>query len=154
MTDLFVWCVRSHVHVLAHTQTYLHVLFVARMKSHIQPIFIFLFHRIFFFQSFVYVYERHLWIMRYMSIAYRRHWLLRPEGCPKWKIGFVGFLHFGFQFQYFLRILKKVQLFLWYFVVMADQFSGLDTRANRTCKIVHTCDLKHACRFAHEKGWY
>ena len=29
-------------------------------------------HRIFFFQSFVYVYEDHLWIIRYMSIAYRR----------------------------------------------------------------------------------
>ena len=29
-------------------------------------------HRIFFFQSFVFVYERHLWIMQYMSIAYRR----------------------------------------------------------------------------------
>ena len=36
---------------------------------------------------------------------------------------------------------------------MADQFSGLDTRANRTRKIVHTCDLQHACRFAHEKDW-
>ena len=34
---------------------------------------------------------------------------------------------------------------------MADQFSGLDTRANRTRKIVHMCDLQHACRFAHEK---
>ena len=38
-----------------------------------------------------------------------------------------------------------------YFVVIADQFSGLDTRANHTCKIVHTCDLQHACYFAHEK---
>ena len=37
---------------------------------------------------------------------------------------------------------------------MADQFSGLDTRANRTRKIVHTCDLQHARRFAHEKDWY
>ena len=34
-----------------------------------------LFHWIFLFQSFVFVYERHLWIMRYMSIAYRRCWL-------------------------------------------------------------------------------
>ena len=47
--------------------------------------------------------------------------------------------------------MKKVQLFLSYFVVMADQFSGLDTRANHTRKIVHTCDLQHACCFAHEK---
>ena len=31
-----------------------------------------LFHRIFFFQSFVFVYECHLWIMRYMSTAYHR----------------------------------------------------------------------------------
>ena len=28
---------------------------------------------------------------------------------------------------------------------------SLDTRANRTRKIVHTCDLQHMCRFAHEK---
>ena len=35
---------------------------------------------------------------------------------------------------------------------MADQFSGLDTRANRMRKIVHTCDLQHTCCFAHEKG--
>ena len=27
----------------------------------------------------------------------------------------------------------------------------LDTHANRTCKIVHTCDLQHACCFAHKK---
>ena len=32
-----------------------------------------------------------------------------------------------------------------------DQFSGFDMRANRTRKIVHTCDLQHACCFAHEK---
>ena len=56
-------------------------------------------HRIFFFQSFVYVYERHLWIMRYMSIAYRRWRLRRAEGHPKRKIGFVGFLRVGFQFR-------------------------------------------------------
>ena len=60
-------------------------------------------HRIFFFQSFVYVYERHLWIMRYMSIAYRRRWLRWPEGRPKRKIGFVGFLRVGFQFLYFFE---------------------------------------------------
>ena len=47
----------------------------------------------------VYVYERHLWIMRYMSIAYRRRWLRRPNR----KIGFVGFLCVGFHFRYFLR---------------------------------------------------
>ena len=34
---------------------------------------------------------------------------------------------------------------------MVDQFSGLDTRANRTPKIVHTCDLQHTCCFAHKK---
>ena len=39
-----------------------------------------LFHNwIFFVQSFVFVYECHLWIMRYMSIAYHRRWLRRPE---------------------------------------------------------------------------
>ena len=38
-----------------------------------------------------------------------------------------------------------------YFVVMADQFSGLDMCVNHTCKIVHMCDLQHACCFAHEK---
>ena len=48
--------------------------------------------------------------------------------------------------------MKKVLLFLWYFVVMADQFSDVDTRANRTRKIVHTSDLQHTCRFAHEKN--
>ena len=42
-----------------------------------------LFHRIFFFQSFVFVYNRHLWIMRYMSIAYCRRWLRWPEHHPK-----------------------------------------------------------------------
>ena len=30
------------------------------------------------YSSFVYVYERHLWIMWYMSLAYRRRWLRRP----------------------------------------------------------------------------
>ena len=60
-------------------------------------------HRIFFFQSFVYVYECHLWIMRYMSIAYRRRWLRRPEGRPKRKIGFVGFLRVGCQFRCFFE---------------------------------------------------
>ena len=47
--------------------------------------------------------------------------------------------------------MKKGQLFLSYFVVMADQFSGLDTCVNHTHKIVHTCDLQHACCFAHKK---
>ena len=53
-------------------------------------------HRIFFFQSFVYVYEHHLWVMRYMSIAYHRCRLRRAEGHPKRKIGFVVFLRVGF----------------------------------------------------------
>ena len=35
-TGLFVWCVLSHTHMSAHAQTNLRVLFVARMKSHIQ----------------------------------------------------------------------------------------------------------------------
>ena len=46
------------------------------------------------YSSFVYVYECHLWIMRYMSLAYRRHWLRRPEGHLKRKIGYVGFIVF------------------------------------------------------------
>ena len=49
---------------------------------------------------------------------------------------------------------KKFKLFLSHFVVMADQFSGLDARVNRMRKIVHTCDLQHTCCFAHEKDWY
>ena len=48
---------------------------------------------------------------------------------------------------------KKFNCPVWYFVVMVDQFSGLDTCANRMRKIVHTCDLQHACHFAHEKDW-
>ena len=36
-TGLFVWRVRSHAHTSAHAQTYLRMLFVAHMKSHIQP---------------------------------------------------------------------------------------------------------------------
>ena len=34
---LFVWHMQSHAHVLAHAQTYLHMLFVTRVKNHIQP---------------------------------------------------------------------------------------------------------------------
>ena len=60
-------------------------------------------HRIFFFQSFVFVYERHLWIMQYMSIAYRRCWLRRPKHCPKWKVSFIRLFCVGFQFRFFLR---------------------------------------------------
>ena len=45
-------------------------------------------------------------------------------------------------------------MFLSYFVVMADQFSGLDTRVNHTRKIVHTCDLQHTCCFANKKDWF
>ena len=37
------------------------------------------------------VYERHLWIMRFMSLAYRRRCLRRPDGRPKRKIGYVVF---------------------------------------------------------------
>ena len=63
---LFIWHMRLHAHTSAHMQIYLHVLFVihVHVKSHIQPEKV-LFHRIFYFQSFVYVYEHHLWIMRY-----------------------------------------------------------------------------------------
>ena len=62
-----------------------------------------LFHTIFFFQSFVFVYERHLWIMQYMSIAYRRRWLWRPEHRPKRKVGFIRLFCVGFQFRFFFR---------------------------------------------------
>ena len=31
------------------------------------------------YSSFVYVYQRRLWIMRYISLAYRRCWLQQPE---------------------------------------------------------------------------
>ena len=72
-----------------------------------------LFHKIFFFQSFVYIYECHLWIMRYMSIAYCRCWLWRPEGCMKWKVGFVGF-RVGFRFVCFLEPPKPI-LYIYYF---------------------------------------
>ena len=48
------------------------------------------------YSSFVYVNERHLWIMLYtcISLVYRRLWLRRPEGRPKRKIGYVGFIVF------------------------------------------------------------
>ena len=49
------------------------------------------------------LFMRHLWIIWYMSIAYRRRWLRRPEDRPKRKIDFVGFLRVGFQFQYFFE---------------------------------------------------
>ena len=62
-----------------------------------------LFHCVFLFQSFVFVYEHHLWIMRYMSIAYRRCWLRRPESRPKWKVSFITLFCDGFQFRFFLE---------------------------------------------------
>ena len=105
-SGLFVWRVRSHVHASAHAQTYLCVLFVARMKSHSAEKV--LFHWIFFFQSFVFVYECHLWIMRYMSIAYPRRWLRRPERCPKRKVSFIWLFCVGFQFCFFLELPKLI----------------------------------------------
>ena len=35
-----------------------------------------------------------IWIMRYMSLAYRRRWLRQPKGRRKRKIGYVGFIGF------------------------------------------------------------
>ena len=60
-----------------------------------------LFHCVFLFQSFVFVYEHHLWIMRYMSIAYRSRWLWRPKRRPKWKVSFIGLFCVGIQFRFF-----------------------------------------------------
>ena len=62
-------------------------------------------------------------------------------------------LNFFLLYKYTITNFEKGQLFLSYFVVMADQFSGLDMCANHTRKIVHTCDSQHACCFAQEKDW-
>ena len=67
-----------------------------------------LFHRIFFFQSFVFVYERHLWIMQYLSIAYRRRWFRRHRCRPKRKVSFIGLLCVGFQFRFFLELPRLI----------------------------------------------
>ena len=41
------------------------------------------------YSSFIYVYERHLWIMRSMSLAYSRRWLRWPETKDRcFRIGF------------------------------------------------------------------
>ena len=64
-----------------------------------------LFHRI-FFQSFVFVYECHLWTMLnlwIMSIAYRRRSLRWPKRRPKLKVSFIGLFCVGFQFRFFFR---------------------------------------------------
>ena len=62
-------------------------------------------------------------------------------------------LNFFLLYKYTITNFELRQLFLSYFVMMADQFSGLDTRANHTRKIVHTWDLQLVCCFAHEKDW-
>ena len=74
------------------TRADLSVLAICRMHEKLCSAEKVLFHRIFFFQSFVYVYKCHLWIMWYMSIAYRKHWLRWPKGRPKLKISFGGFI--------------------------------------------------------------
>ena len=66
-----------------------------------------LFHWIFFFQSFVLVYECHLWIMRYMSIAYCRHWLRQPERRPQQRVSFIGLLC-RFSISFFLEPPKLI----------------------------------------------
>ena len=53
----------------------------------------------------IYVYERHLRIMRYLTLAYRRRWLRRLEGRPKRKIGYVAFL------GYFVSVFGSVFFF-------------------------------------------
>ena len=67
-----------------------------------------LFHWIFFFQSFIFIYERHLWIIRYMSIAYHRCWLRWPERRPKRKVSFIGHFCVGFQFRFVLELPKLI----------------------------------------------
>ena len=77
---LFIWCVRSHTHTCQwRTPANLSAHAICRTYEKSYSAEKVLFHRIFFFQSFVFVYECHLWIMRYMSIAYRRCWLRRPK---------------------------------------------------------------------------
>ena len=56
-------------------------------------------------------------------------------------------------YKYTITNFEKSSIVMSCFVVMADQFSGLDTHVNRTRKIVHMCDLQHTCCFAHEKDW-
>ena len=95
--------VSTHTNLSAHEHTHKPIKpIVARIKSHIQLKKVLL-HWIFFFQSFGFFYERHLWIMRYMSIAYRRRWLRLPERRPKRKIGFIWLFCVGFQFRFFFR---------------------------------------------------
>ena len=58
------------------------------------------------YSSFVYVYEHHLWIMRYMSLANRRRWLRRPPEVEDRLCWFYrGFFLsvFGFRFRFFSR---------------------------------------------------
>ena len=62
-----------------------------------------LFHWIFFFQSFIFVYERHLWIMRYMSIAYSRRLFTSARTPPKMEgqfyLTFLGRFSVSFLFR-------------------------------------------------------
>ena len=61
-------------------------------------------------------------------------------------------LNFFLLYKYTITNFEKSSIVpVIYLVVMADQFNGLDTSANRTRKIVHTCNLQHACCFAHKK---
>ena len=63
-----------------------------------------LFHWIFF----IFVYEHHLRIMRYRTIAYRRCRLRRPERCPKRKVSFIWLFCVGFQFRFFQELPKLI----------------------------------------------
>ena len=91
-TGLFVWRVRSHEHMCKSI--------CVCYLSHAWKI-IFSWKRLILLS--ILVYECHLWIMRYMSIAYRRRWLRRPERCPKRKVSFIRLFCVGFQFRFFLR---------------------------------------------------
>ena len=92
---------RAITHARISTRANLSVLAIWRMHEKLCSAEKVLFHRIFFFQSFVYVYERHLCIMRYiMSIAYRRRWLRRPKAT--WS-GTSVLLVFSCRFRFFFE---------------------------------------------------
>ena len=60
-------------------------------------------------------------------------------------------LNFFLLYKYTITNFEKSSIVLVIFCCDGGSVSGLDTRANRTRRIVHACDLQHACCFAHEK---
>ena len=101
-TGLFVWRVRSHTHTSAHAQTYLCVLFVACIKSHIQLKRSCSIGYSSFNPSF---YKRHLWIMWYISIFSVSHALVTSARMPPKT---EGQFYRAFSFVFFLELPKLI----------------------------------------------